>query len=217
MNNRYRKTLMRRVQQLGTTEHEEILRIIDSHGVHRTRNRNGVFVNLTTTPTEVLGRIKAFVDFCFDNKDQLDEYDKKLQQCKINHSYGALATSGSSPSCHDGVSDAQPSVTDTTANAEQNEASGCVEDAQDEDKTPDERTTDSHARAANQLKRLQEQMQLDAEASYRRKLCTKFNVAKKKFSKRRNRTDLIVTSSAAPTDVSGDILEFDAPVNGTFI
>jgi hypothetical protein len=42
---------------------------------------NGVFMDAHIT-SEDYQRIVAFVAFCYDNKTSLDEYDKKLNECK---------------------------------------------------------------------------------------------------------------------------------------
>ena len=94
---RQRKMLMRRTQELGPTEHEEIFKILTTHGVDHSQNNNGVFVNLTRVPDVVLDEINVFVDFCFENKHQLDEYDKRLNEYKINHNYTGLMASPPPP------------------------------------------------------------------------------------------------------------------------
>ena len=84
---RDRKLLMRRVQELGATEHAEIYRILCDSGVEHMQNSNGVFVNLSRVNDEVVHRIRAFVDFCHDNKRHLDAYDKRMCECKQSQEY----------------------------------------------------------------------------------------------------------------------------------
>lgn len=82
--NRDRQLLAQRISELGPTEHKEIYGILNTHSVEYTRNSNGVFVNMTTLPDVILSIIEQFVSFCHDNKLILDEYDKRLSECKFN-------------------------------------------------------------------------------------------------------------------------------------
>jgi hypothetical protein len=86
-NVRQRKLLLQRTNELGPTEHEEIFKILTSIGVDHTKNKNGVFINLSRVPDAVVDRIKKFVDFCLENKTNLDEYDKRLNAVKLSHNY----------------------------------------------------------------------------------------------------------------------------------
>ncbi len=85
-----RKRLMEKVNELGATEHMEIYKIIVEQKVPTTENNNGVFFNLTTLSKETFDRIEEFVQYCFDNKKELDRYDQKLHECKY---YNKLCTS----------------------------------------------------------------------------------------------------------------------------
>ena len=83
---RDRKLLMQRIQELGPTEHAEIFKMLSEHGVDYTRNSNGIFVNLSCVPAAVLNSLNTFVSFYIDNNHSLNEYDKRLSECKINAS-----------------------------------------------------------------------------------------------------------------------------------
>jgi hypothetical protein len=84
---RDRKLLMQRIQELGATEHEEIFKMFQARDVEYTRNSNGIFVNLTAVPDDLVRQMRRFVDFCMENKSSLDEYDKRLNECKYNQNY----------------------------------------------------------------------------------------------------------------------------------
>jgi hypothetical protein len=84
---RDRKLLSHRISELGETEHQGIFNILSRNDISHTRNRNGVFVNLSTIPDDVLAQISAFVMFCMDNKVDLDEYEKRMNECKIRQDY----------------------------------------------------------------------------------------------------------------------------------
>jgi hypothetical protein len=80
---RERKLLMQKVQELGTTEHEEIFKILKMRDVEHSINKNGVFVNLTHMSDDVFHMLNNFVNFCIDNKSTLDEYDKAIIDRKL--------------------------------------------------------------------------------------------------------------------------------------
>jgi hypothetical protein len=82
--NREKKHLIDQIAGLGVTEHAEIFKIIGD-SVKYTQNSNGIFLNLKDLPADILENIKKFVDFCLENKTQLDEYDLKLNECKLNN------------------------------------------------------------------------------------------------------------------------------------
>ena len=84
---RHRRLLMQRIQELGSTEHEEIFKILQRNNVNHTQNNNGVFVNLSSVDDDVVEQVQRFVDFCFHNNHELDEYDKRINECKISQNY----------------------------------------------------------------------------------------------------------------------------------
>lgn len=84
---RERKQLLSRVQELGTTEHAEIFRMLCEGGVEHMQNNYGVFVNLARVSDAVMRQVQDFVNFCLDNKQDLDEYDKRLNECKLSQNF----------------------------------------------------------------------------------------------------------------------------------
>lgn len=88
---RRRRLLAQRIGDLGPTEHHEIFKIVCSNSIEHTQNSNGVFVNLSTIDDAVVDRICKFVDFCHTNKQHLDEYDKRLNECKLSQNYNRIA------------------------------------------------------------------------------------------------------------------------------
>lgn len=71
----------------------EIYRIIQSFNTTYSENNNGTFFNLTTLPEEAFEQIDKFVDFCFENKTELDEYDQKLNECKYRNNINNMVKS----------------------------------------------------------------------------------------------------------------------------
>lgn len=88
--NNEKKIIFDKINTLSTTEHEEIYRIICDHSVNVSKNKNGVFFNLSSVENDVVAKIDAFVSYCVSNKVQLDEYDKRLNECKMSNKYGKI-------------------------------------------------------------------------------------------------------------------------------
>ena len=83
---RDRKGLIEKIAQLSATEHEEILKIVRQYSnIAYSQNRNGVFINLKTVPNDLVCKINEFVQFCLENKEHLDEYDKRINECKLGN------------------------------------------------------------------------------------------------------------------------------------
>jgi hypothetical protein len=85
-----KRILLEQINSLSSTEHEEIYRIVTDGCINISKNKNGVFFNLTSIPDDILSRIDTFVSYCLSNKEQLDEYDKKLNECKLSNKYGKI-------------------------------------------------------------------------------------------------------------------------------
>ncbi len=80
-----KRQLIEQIANLGVTEHAEIFKLIGKN-VKYTQNSNGVFLNFKDLSDDVVEQIEKFVDFCLENKTHLDEYDLKLNECKLNSS-----------------------------------------------------------------------------------------------------------------------------------
>lgn len=84
---RQKKQLLERINSLSSTEHEEIFNILQRlPAINFTSNKNGVFFNLSTLNDDAIDEIDRFVSFCLSNRQDLDEYDKRLNECKANSS-----------------------------------------------------------------------------------------------------------------------------------
>lgn len=88
--NKERKVLFEKINSLSSTEHEEIYRIVSEHSINVSKNKNGVFFNLSSVDDDIIAKIDAFVTYCVSNKEHLDEYDKRLNECKMSNKYGKL-------------------------------------------------------------------------------------------------------------------------------
>ena len=84
-NTKFKKLLLEKILTLSRTEHEEIYKIISRDDVPVSSNRNGVFFNLSNLTDNLIEEINNFVIFCHSNKQDLDDYDKKINECKLNN------------------------------------------------------------------------------------------------------------------------------------
>jgi hypothetical protein len=91
--NKQRKVLFDKISSLSSTEHEEILKIVKSHDITYSKNKNGIFFNLSILPDEVVQDIDNFVIYCISNKKELDEYDKIINECKNNNNINTMLPS----------------------------------------------------------------------------------------------------------------------------
>ena len=79
----YRKKLVvSQIESLSSTEHGEIFKMLSSD-VPFSKNKNGSFFNISHIGVELLEKIERFVSYCLQNKQHIDEYNKKLDECKL--------------------------------------------------------------------------------------------------------------------------------------
>ena len=93
MTSRIRKQIRDKIGKLSFTEHEEIFKILETHSIDFTQNKNGTFFDISKIPDDIFSTLEKFVDFCINNKKELDEYDKKINECKLNNNYDKLQKS----------------------------------------------------------------------------------------------------------------------------
>ena len=108
--NRERKSIIDKINQLSQTEHLEILKIIriSDKQMSFTQNCNGIFLNFRSVSDHVVGQIDKFVHFCHDNKVKLDEYDQKINECKINNKIDLIIESSTGASIDSAKTKSQP-------------------------------------------------------------------------------------------------------------
>lgn len=154
-NTRFKRQLVESVTQLSDTEHDEILKILKSHDLSFTSNKNGFFFNITKLPDAIITQLYQFVTFCTQNKVQLDEYDKKMNECKHSN-YGAKTVLHKDPIKEESVVLDGWSRVLKSMGTQENDKMGSYIDSLN-----------------NRLPK-----------NVKKKSMTKFNMAKKKFSKR---------------------------------
>ena len=92
--NKQKKQLFEKIDSLSKTEHGEIYKILkdmsaksDDHIIKFSKNKNGIFFNLSDVPDELYEELDKFVQYCVNNKKDLDDYDKRINECKINNNF----------------------------------------------------------------------------------------------------------------------------------
>lgn len=89
MQTKHLKVLFEKINSLSKTEHEEIFKIIKDK-ISFSKNKNGVFFNLSNLDENIIEEINSFVSYCINNKKDLDDYDKKINECKINNNFNNI-------------------------------------------------------------------------------------------------------------------------------
>ncbi len=157
-----KKQLFDKINSLSSIEHDDIYKMILEHSVNVSRNKNGVFFNLSSLDDTIIERIDKFVTYCVNNKQHLDEYDKKLKECKLNSKYAKVVNMNIK-------------LEDMVAEKE------TVKD----DWSKVELDNKSAAKITNMIQRFNE----DREKLHVKKVNSKFINAKKRFSKKPTASD----------------------------
>lgn len=89
---RSKKFILEKISKLSQTEHDEIFKIVRTSNTPYTQNKNGLFVNMSALSDDIIEKVDHFVDFCLKNKSELDEYDKRISECKINNNYDVFCS-----------------------------------------------------------------------------------------------------------------------------
>jgi hypothetical protein len=89
--NKHKKLLFEKINTLSKTEHEEIYKIVKKNDdIIFSKNKNGVFFNLSDITDLMYEELENFIIYCINNKKNLDDYDKKINECKINNNYNNI-------------------------------------------------------------------------------------------------------------------------------
>lgn len=186
--NRMRKQLLDKINELCPTEHEEIFKIINENDsdCNYTRNTNGIFFNMSIFSDVLLSKIECFVLFCLENNKELDEYDKKLKECKSINNNNNLMCSPENPE----QQDKQEVVGSETANNE-NKSYEHWKSVVEEDSA-----------ATKTLKCL-----YSWDKASKKKVYTKYHAAKKKFSKK------VPLDKRSYFEISNDLEKTDLKMN----
>ena len=166
-----------KISRLTATAHNEIFKIMKQHNINFSQNKNGVFSVLKDIPSDVLVEINNFVNFCIENNRDLDEYDKRMNECKISNNYELIGLS--------------------TNDSQQLDLCDIIN-------TPDVDTTKDDWKAAMQETRNSERVQRivsvlesNLERGNRKKVNTKFMNAKKRYARKATKAPERIDADAA--------------------
>lgn len=170
--NKQRKALFDRINNLSSTEHEEILKIVKKSNVKYSQNKNGIFFNLSNLPDDSVKEIDDFVHYCMSNKKDLDEYDKIINECKMSNNIKSIVPQSTTCSTLN-TSLSNMGKSDT---GQQNPTSKLKSNATWLSNI-DETTVEKFVKFANKL-------EAEKDKIGRKKMNVKFNNAKKRFAKK---------------------------------
>lgn len=166
--NKQKKLLFEKINKLSKTEHEEIYKILVKfnttdkvNSICFTRNKNGVFFNLSGINDILYEQLDNFVNYCIGNQKNLDDYDKKINECKINNNYTNIIH-----------------INFETLPKEHNEIKKMNSETQDWNAI----LTD--AKSIQRISTYVEKLMTDKDKVGKKKVNIKFNIAKKKFAKK---------------------------------
>jgi hypothetical protein len=80
MEHRNRENLKKELSSLSTSEYQEIFNILRNNNISYTENKNGVFINLKNTNDDIIYKIYDFIEFCKDNKKNLETLDERQKE-----------------------------------------------------------------------------------------------------------------------------------------
>lgn len=140
--------------------------MLKENNVQYTQNRNGFFFNVSHVPDQLIERMRQFVDFCFENVSKLDAYDKSIIECKLNKNFDEF-------------------VSKHTHDTEEHELSQVLLTSKKNKKADnDVSSLVSAAKMDTRVQMLLSHLHKQTENITKRKACTRFITAKKKYSKK---------------------------------
>ena len=69
------KNLVIAIDKISQNETEEIFKMIHTYGCPYTKNNNGLFINLTWIPNDLLDKLEQYVKFCTCSQTELKKYE----------------------------------------------------------------------------------------------------------------------------------------------
>jgi len=85
------------IQQLDTTEMEELFKLLHRNGCQYTTNNNGVFINLSRLNEPLLQKIEQYIEFCNESRQNVRRYESLCQVLCASESVEATPVSRTPP------------------------------------------------------------------------------------------------------------------------
>ena len=80
-----KQRLVHTINSLSPTEHNEIFKMLKQSQYTYTKNKNGVFFNLSNIDDADFKALDDFVTFCKENRANFDLYDIAYKECKDSY------------------------------------------------------------------------------------------------------------------------------------
>ena len=77
-------TLRDKIQELEKFHQIEIFRILKTHDVNYTENRNGIFVNMNELDNNIINNIEKYLHYVSTQQNQLDVVEQQKEQYKLS-------------------------------------------------------------------------------------------------------------------------------------
>lgn len=183
MNNRQKRSLLEKINKLTYTEHDEIFKLLRNNSTPFTQNKNGVFFNLSSVDEKMLMQIDQFVDFCLKNKKELDEYDKKINECKISNKYDRI-------------------IFDNPQKSENRSLASLLTASKKEDW----QTVMNDIKSSEKLSNFVEMLETNMDKIHKKKINTKFVNAKKRYARK------LVTEKKFESELTNNLEEEAYPI-----
>ena len=74
--------LRNEINDLSSTHHIEILRILTKYNIHYSENRNGIFVNMILLSDEVINEMNSYIKYIKKQEKQLSKIEKEKKLYK---------------------------------------------------------------------------------------------------------------------------------------
>jgi hypothetical protein len=165
--NKFRKILFDKITNLSNTEHEEIFKMVKNSSTSFTQNKNGIFFNISSVDDILIDEIDKFVSYCMNNKSILDEYDKKLNECKINNNFENIIPAAQGINHNDNIENI---YVEHSVKIKEDEEWICLQSIEN--------------KKMQKIINFVEKMAADHEKIGKKKMNVKFHNARKKYSKR---------------------------------
>lgn len=78
------RRLVAAVDNLGTSELDELFKLLHKNKCPYTRNNHGIFVNLSWLSDEILEQIETYVEFCKKSQSEVQRYESLCEGFRVN-------------------------------------------------------------------------------------------------------------------------------------
>ena len=82
------KRLVSAVDNLGTSELDQLFKLLHKNKCPYTRNNHGIFVNLSWLSDEILEQIETYVEFCKKSQSEVERYESLCNDYRVDINIG---------------------------------------------------------------------------------------------------------------------------------